>query len=193
MSRSWAVGRAPAACLTLFVACADASLSSQSLAAVADRESERRQRAPTGRVFTNADLAPVEPATAAVSPAVLATTAPAATAASTEESKSPAAGPDTPAAAPVVEGRQKRDERYWRAGASDLRRRLARANADAAGAESRLAEITAGAPTPDMARERRVVAEGLVRLRATARFLYEEMTRFQTRAGAENVPAEWTQ
>jgi hypothetical protein len=92
----------------------------------------------------------------------------------------------------VVEGREKRDEQYWRNRARNTRGRLARAIADVEAARARLEAIDAGPATPTAAREREVIAASLPRLEASVGSLRTEVEQFEARARIENVPPDWT-
>jgi hypothetical protein len=170
---------------------------SQSLADVAEREQARRKAAPSGRVYTDADLPPVSrPAPPPpVVPASPADTPPAAEVPNGDPGGAGAGTTEAPvepgAPGTVIEGREKRDEEYWRNRARDVRGRLARATADVEAAERRLAEIDTGGQISSP-QERRIVAAALERLRANVGFLQEEVALFEARARVENVPEEWT-
>lgn len=169
-------------------------VSAQSLADVARREEERRKQVKSGRVLTNADLGPVDSA-----PPQTPRT-PSSTAAPAEDTATPAgaSGPDEKAGAPDAESatpgkpREKRDEQYWRNRARDLRERLAKANSDVVGAESRLTEMDATPASPQAARERDVMAAALAKLQAEAQARLAELTRFEAFAQAQKIPPDWT-
>lgn len=173
--------------------------SAQSLGDVAQREAERRKQATSGRVYTNGDLAVVDPPSSPPPPALAAPadglpkTADEGTPEASKKAE-PAAGtaPDT-AVKPPLKGREKRDEQYWRTLARDLRGRFAKATADVAAREARIAEIDASPQTPTLVREREVISATLSRLQRDARSHSEELTRFLTRAGMAKVPEEWIQ
>jgi hypothetical protein len=174
----------------LFLAFEGQIAAAQSLGDVAQRETERRAQTTSGRVYTNADLAPVDASTP--SPVPMAAEVPPGPAPDTPPA--PAAQPtDNPGIEPViVKPREKRDEQYWRRLARDLRGRVAKGNANIAAQEARLAEIDAGPQTPTAVREREVIAATLSRLQLDARSHSEELTRFLTRAQIANAPEEWT-
>ncbi|MBI2828249.1 MAG: hypothetical protein HYX77_03110 [Acidobacteria bacterium] len=173
-------------CLTL----AGQIAAAQSLGDIAQREAERRKQTTSGRVYTNADLAPVD-ASAPSPPAPVSIDA------------APLPGPETPAALAakpsdnpgaepvIVKPREKRDEQYWRTLARDLRSRVAKVNAERATQEARIAEIDAGPQTPTAVREREVISVTLTRLRRDAGSHAQELTRFMTRAQLAKVPEEW--
>lgn len=161
----------------------------QSLGDVAQREAERRKQTTSGRVYTNADLAPVDASTP--SPVPMAAEVPPGPA--PETPPAPAAEPtDNPGIEPViVKPREKRDEQYWRTLARDLRGRVAKGNANIAAQEARLAEIDAGPQTPTAVREREVISGTVSRLQRDVRFLSEELRRFVTRAQLAKVSEDW--
>ena len=165
----------------------------QSLADVARREAERRQQVPSGRVYTDGDLEPVDTAS---TPGPQTSAAPPSPSggetADTQPATSQAPPVDNLGKEPViVKGREKRDEQYWRKLMKDLRARVERANANVAAQEARLAEIDGGEQTPTRVRERDVVTESLTRAQRDARSLTEELARFTTRARMAKVPDEW--
>jgi hypothetical protein len=169
----------------------------QSLGDVARREQERRRQTPLARVYTNADLLPVDPAATPI-PAVPPPAGSDAGAASPAPDS--AAGPDPapldsaqPATEPAVKPREHRDERYWRTRAQDLRARLAKATAEVERAEAALEALEAGTSSPATSRERQVVGAAVARLRADAQARLDDVRRLEARAQVEQVPAEWTQ
>jgi hypothetical protein len=172
----------------------------QSLADVARREQERRADVQSGKIYTNADLTPVaaSPAREVPSPAALAAARDAGVGAAGESEETlPEESREAEAAEPggpgtVIEGREKRDEQYWRNRARDIRGRLARAVADAGAARARLDEIEAAPPSPSAAREHEVMAGALQRLQANVGFLRAELEQFEARARIESVPSDWT-
>jgi hypothetical protein len=164
----------------------------QSLDEVARRESDRRTHAESGRVYTNADLAAVDPPSPA--PKLLAAGA--------------AEAPTSPAAAepgPVVETdatansnfqsangpSEKKDRNYWHTTAVALRERLARTKAEATTQRDQLAAIGEGPETPTAVRARDVISKTLTRLQREAASQELELTRFLTSAQLANVPEEW--
>ena len=185
----------------------------QSLGDVARRGAERRVQGAAGRAYTNTDLPPSDAPEPAAEPATepALTSSPALQPAqrSVEANaeavtRAGAAAPDTPsrgeeaepANAPgvepvIVQAREKRDERYWRAKALDLRGRLAAATANVAAKRARLREIAAGPRTAATVREREVIAASLDRLERDARSHDGELTRFLARARIAEVPGEW--
>lgn len=169
------------------------SASPQSLGDVARQEAERREQVTSGKVYTNGDLAPVDTASTPTPQTSAAPLPPSAgEPADSQRAASQAPPGNNPGKEPVmVKAREKRDEQYWRNLMKDLRARIARANANVAAQEARLAEIDGGEQTPTRARERQDVTESLTRAQSAARSLTEELTRFTTRAQMEKVPAEW--
>jgi len=177
----------------LFLTAAVQIAAAQSLGDVARREAERRKQAASGRVYTNGDLAPVDPPAPSAAPIpVEAATGSGGdtpnTPAPTQEAQPANNGGGEPV---IVKGREKRDEQYWRALARDVRGRLAKATADVAARDARLAEIDAGPQTPTTVREREVISATLSRLQRDARSHSEELTRFMTRAQLAKVPEDW--
>lgn len=172
---------------------AEQAASAQSLADIARREAERRKEVASGRVITNADLAPVDSVVAPQTPS------PAVPAASAADAAKPAAESGADAkrseqdagSATPAKPREKRDEPYWRARAQDLRQRLAKVNSDVAAAESRLVDMDAVPGSSQTAREREVTAAALARLQADARARLEELQRFEAFAQAQKIPPDW--
>ena len=189
--------RASLAASSLLVFGLDAGLSAQpqSLGDVARRESERRKDAATapGRVYTNEDLAaidpPREPGQAVPAPAKVtggAAAAPTPGPASTTE-------PQQTADTTTGSARKKHDERYWREWAKHMRERLAKARADLESARSSLSALDSGPKTPAVARERAVVAATVQRFQSDLRARQLEETELQRQAGINKIPAEWIQ
>ena len=188
--------------LTVLVPAAHA----QSLGDVARRGAERRVQGAAGRAYTNTDLPPSDAPEPAAEPALTSSPAlqpaPGSVEANAEAvtragAAAPARGEEAePANAPgvepvIVQAREKRDERYWRAKALDLRGRLAAATANVAAKRARLREIAAGPRTAATVREREVIAASLDRLERDARSHDGELTRFLARARIAEVPGEW--
>ncbi|MET0215048.1 MAG: hypothetical protein ABW292_18695 [Vicinamibacterales bacterium] len=176
----------------------------QSLGDVARREAERRKDASRtpGRVYTNEDLGPVEPA--ASTPLQPAPTAPAGTAEEPNEVTAEAASPgptvmeEDPETHKVnirttAPRREKRDEPYWRSRAKDVRDRLAKATADLTAAQSSLAALDGGPKTPATARERSVVSAAVERLQSEVRYRQQDVTKMQMHAEMNKVPTAWIQ
>jgi hypothetical protein len=185
--------RLPARCClatAVLVLIADAAISGQSLGEVARREAERRKQVPSGRVYTNGDLAPADPAQTVPAPA--ATAQPSAETAKpgsqTEVAAAAEGGGDKPAA---QQPPSRRSEQYWRDRAKGLRGRLAQLEADAAAAERRLNEIDAGSQTPETARERELLATAVTRLQSSRGYLRDEVAQFEKLAELNKIPADW--
>jgi hypothetical protein len=174
---------------TVLLTSAEAPLSAQSLGDVARREAERRTQVTSGRVYTNEDLAPVDPA----QPTPPAATGSAAAEAAQSPGKEAQAAAAKPAGleGPATKPRVKRDEQYWRTRAKELRGRLAQAEADAAAADARLQELDAAPQTPALAREREVVARAVARMRSAVRYLRDEVSQFEALAESNNVSPDW--
>jgi hypothetical protein len=160
----------------------------QSLDEVARRESDRRTRAESGRVYTNADLGAVEPPSSAPKPTV--------------ESAEPPTSP--PAVEPVETDTTtianfqsangpsgKKDRNYWHTTAALLRARLTRTKADEAAQRDQLTEIAAAPQTPTVVRARDVISKTLTRLQRDVTSQELELTRFLTGAQLAKVPEEW--
>jgi hypothetical protein len=193
----------------------------QSLGDVAARAVERRAQVATGRVYTDADLAPAEaqapalPAEAGAGAAVgadveagvgadfgadvVANTEPGASTSGTSgtpassDGTSTADGPSTGTGAVIVQAKKQQDEQYWRTRARRLRDQLARAAARVATAEARLSEINAAPRTAAATRQRETLAETHRRLQEDARSLSDTLARFLAQARVAQVPEEWTQ
>ena len=193
--RHWWLRDASAAGALLFLLTVHVQVApAQSLGDVARREAERRTQVTAGRVYTNADLAPVDasapsPAPVPVEAATGSGAAAPATPAPGDEAEPPNNGGIEPV---IVKAREKRDERYWRALSGDVRGRVAKATADVAAQQARIAEIDAGPQTPTTVREREIISATVTHLQRDARFLSEELTRLLTRAQIAKVPEEWT-
>jgi hypothetical protein len=150
---------------------------------------------PGARVYTNADLPAVEPASAA--PVQAAAEAEADDAADEKEASrdgdmdSGAAESPAPLIEAPVKAREKRSEAYWRARAQDLRERMARATADVSGMAARLDALDAAAASPAVEQERKLAAAALAKGLANLDYLRDEETRLEARARLENVPISW--
>jgi hypothetical protein len=176
----------------------------QSLGDVARREAERRKDASRtpGRVYTNEDLAAVEPPIAAppqptqpdpASPAQEPTDVTA-----EDANQGPTVMEEDPETHKVnirttAPRREKRDEPYWRARAKDTRDRLAKATADLAAAQSSLAALDSGPKTQATARERSVVSAAVERLQSEVRYRQQDVTKMQMHAEMNKVPSAWIQ
>ena len=160
--------------------------SSQSLGDLARRTEDDRKKATTGRVYTNDALEAVDPPLA-----------PPAEAAATTAAAAPGAGTATDPSTgqtdvkPPSQAREKRDEQYWRKLFTDLRARVARANADLDAERARL-DAFQGDESPTGVRQREVLAASIVRLENGARIQTDDLTRYLTRASIAKIPEEWT-
>lgn len=189
--RSMIRGISVAGLATVLLTSVEAPLSAQSLSDVARREAERRKQVTSGRVYTNEDLTPVDPAQP--TPPPTATGSAAAEAAQSPGTEAQAAATKPPAGleGPVTKPRVKRDEQYWRTRAKELRGRLAQAEADAAAADARLQELDVAPQTPALAREREVVARAVARMRSAVGYLRDEVSQFETLAESNSVSPDW--
>jgi len=163
----------------------------QSLGDVARLEAERRnQQAQADKVYTNEDLDEVAAPDAQV-PAP--TEAPAAAPSITKPNgvsiqENPGKGTlniNAPEAA------SNRDEKYWRKRSRDMRENLAKARANIAAAERRLAALDAGAQTPATARERETITTTLKQLRSEEVMRNQDMAQLKTFAAGQKVPPAW--
>ena len=163
--------------------------SAQSLGELARREEERRRQTTAGKQYSNADLPATDSATV---PAVVPPDPGPATTAAAPTTSAPANGPGADADAPSARGREKRDEKYWRARARELRGHVERTQAQIGLVQERLAELEARAATsPDARRESQVTGTHLRKLRQNLQSFAEEVERFEQRARADRVPADW--
>ena len=173
----------------------------QSLGDVARREEARRKQVTSGRVYTNEDLGTVETPASTQPPAAPppTETAPAQEAARPEPRRNEAGFiVEEDKATGTVNmntgpGRPKRDEQYWRARARDLQERLARVHTNIAAAKTRLAELDAGAQTPQTARERQTVATRLQQLQSELPMRNQDLAQLRTLAESAKIPLEWIQ
>lgn len=171
------------------------AIEAQSLAAVAQREAERRKQTPRGKQYTNEELrpapAPSAPAAAMTSdPSALQADDAAKPAAESPPSESSAATANTtpePPKPPV-------NEAEWRERARERRERLQRFRSDLAILEGRLAEVEQRAEASAEARsERQALEAPLASLRSELAKWTAEWGRFEQLARAANVPPEWIQ
>lgn len=159
----------------------------QSLGDLARKEEERRRQTTPGKQYTNADLPDTESATAA--PVIQPGPGPA-DAASVDPP--PVKAADAADAVPPARGREKRDETYWRARARELRGHVQRTQTEIGSLEARLTELeTQAATSPSALRERDVTATHLRKLRQNLQSFGQEVERFEQRARADRVPADW--
>jgi hypothetical protein len=162
------------------------STSAQSLGELARREEERRRQITPGKQYTNADLPQTQSATA---PAV---TQPDSGPAAPAIDPQPAKAADAHEETAPARGREKRDETYWRARARELGGHVQRTQTEIGSLEARLAELeTQAATSPDARRERDVTAAQLRKLRQNLLSFTKEVERFEQRARADRVPADW--
>jgi len=187
MTTSYCHRAGAAAAVIVLVVTGARSASPQSLADLARRDEERRKQAtPSGRVYTNDSLGAVDaPAAPPAEPA--ATTA--APTPGLEVAKDPSTAQTS--VKPPTAAREKRDEQYWRKLFTDLRARVAGANADLDAERARL-EAFRGDESPTGVRQREVLAASIGRLENGVRIQTEELTRYLTRATREKIPEEWT-
>ena len=162
--------------------------SAQSLGELARREEERRRQTPPGKQYTNADLPDTDRATV---PAVIPPEPGPAAPATAPADPAAANGRDAEADAASPRGREKRDEKYWRARASELRGHVQRTQTEIRSVEARLATLETRAATSDALQERDVTATHLRKLRQNLQSFGEEVERFEQRARADRVPADW--
>ena len=176
----------------------------QSLGDVARREAERRKEASRtpGRVYTNEDLAAVEPPLATPSQPAQTDPAPPSQEPTDVTAEGANQGPTVMEEDPethkvnirtTAPRREKRDEQYWRARAKDVRDRLAKSTADLTAAQSSLAALDSGPKTPAAARERSVVSAAVERLQSEVRYRQQDVTKMQMHAEMTKVPPAWIQ
>lgn len=169
----------------------------QSLGDVARRESDGRREvaAAPGRVYTNQDLAAIEPPTEGPHQAVPARPPAQGTATAPAAEAGPEAA-STPEPQPTTEPhtqltREKREEGYWRARAKEVRARLAKDSADLESTQSSLSALDNGPRTPAAARERAVVAAAMQRLQSDVRSRQLEEANLRTQTEIKKIPAAW--
>ncbi len=171
-------------------------LDAQSLGAIAQREAERRKQTPQGKRYTNEELRP-EPA-ATTSEAARGADASAPQAAdgpkpSADSSASPSSTPPASAAAPEPP-KPALSEAEWRAQARERRARIQRFRSDLAALEGRLAGLEARADVSAEARsEQQALVGPMASLRSELAKWVAELGRFEERARAAKIPAEWIQ
>ena len=126
------------------------SVSAQSLGDVARREAERRQQVTSGKVYTNGDLAPVDPASTPPPQAPVERVGATGGESPARSSQPPGSstGKEPGQGVHHVKGREKRDEHYWRTLIRGLRARVEKAKGEVAAQEARLAEIDGGPADP---------------------------------------------
>ena len=172
-----------------------ATVNAQSLAAIAQREAERRKQTPSGRKYTNEEL---RPAPAPSTPAAAMTSdrsapqgddvaKPAPESPPSESSAATANTAPEPPKPPV-------NEAEWRERARERRERLQRFRSDLAILEGRLAEVEQRVEvSPEARSERQALEAPLAALRSELAKWTAEWGRFEQRARAANVPPEWIQ
>ena len=180
------------AAVVVVVATAE-TVATQSLGDLARREEERRKATTTSRLYTNADLDAVASAQSTTPlPANAPTLPPDGGESLKPTTPVPAKYANIPGVEPIIiEGREKRDEQYWRQRARDIRDRVARATADVEGAQMRLADLDNGPQTAATVRERDVAAKSLAQLQATLGFRRDELAKFEAFARASNAQPDW--
>lgn len=163
----------------------------QSLAAIAQKEAERRKAsAPATRVYTDADLRAEPPPAAPASKA--AATAPEAQAAEPAAEKDAAA--DDKIKPEDLVSRERRDEQYWRERAAQIRTRLDKLRADTGAIRARAEALRNGSGGGDpgqQAAELQHVSGDLRRFEAELRDIEAEWSRLEEHARLSNVPAAW--
>ena len=192
------LGASIVASLLFFGLGAAVSAEPQSLGDVARRESDRRREAANapGRIYTNQDLAAIEPPTEGPRQAVPALPPAQETASEPAEAGPGAAStveqqPTTEPTKPLT--RESGDEGYWRARAKEVRERLAKASADLESTQSSLSALDNGPKTPAAARERTVVAAAVQRLQSDVRSRQLEQANLRAQADVNKIPAAWVQ
>jgi len=180
--------------VTLLVGVASAA-GAQTLADVA-RRARIDSMASGSRTFTNADLPDVDPLVPAFAldpigeGEVQPDSGPAAVGAA--ETALEVTAEDTPPLLEApVKAREKRPESYWRARASDVRERLARATANVNSVAGRLDVLERGPVSQVTEQERKLAAEALAKHLANLGYIRVELDRLEDRARAEGVPLSW--
>lgn len=172
-----------------------ASLSAQSLAAIAEREAQRRKDTAPGKKYTNEELLPAS-ASSTVDTAALERTPQTADATKPSPDSPPSdssaaaastTAPAPPKATPLTEAQ-------WRTMARERRDRIQRFRSDIAALEGRLAQVEQNAEaSPEARSEREALAGPLANIRGELAKWEAEFGRFEQRARAAKVPAEWIQ
>lgn len=169
----------------------------QSLGELAKQEAARRKTAPTGKVFTNADLKPAPPPSPGTAPAAAGTTLPPppplpgdAPAATTTEAPAPAS---TPAPPP-----QEKTEAYWRDRVATARDNLARAQTFQLALQARIAALNTDFVNRDDPAQRSTIASERQKALTELDRVQKDITRYQTElttiadeARRAGVPAGW--
>jgi hypothetical protein len=176
--------------------CWTAAPGAQSLGAIAQREAERRKQTRQGKRYTNEALRP-EPAPSTSDAARTAgDSAPQAADATKPSPGSPPSESSAAAAGGAAAEPPKAalNEAEWRAQARERRARLQRFRSDITALESRLAELEQSADvSPEARSEQQALAAPLASLRSELAKWAAEFGRFEQRARAANVPADWIQ
>jgi len=172
-----------------------APLTAQSLAAVAEREAQRRKHTASGKKYTNEELLPAPaPSTADTAPPAGAGETPDATKPSPDSPSSEASAASAGTTAPATPKGTPLSEAEWRAMARERRERIQRFRSDIAALEGRLAQVEQNAEASPAARsEREALAGPLANLRGELAKWAAEFDRFEQRARAAKVPPEWIQ
>lgn len=172
-----------------------APVGAQSLGAVAREEAARRQTAPAGKVYTNANLPADAVAPAAASPAAAAPAAQGAGAASAAGTR-PADAKD--AAKKDDKKDEKKGEAYWRDRMKSLRDGKARAESFADALQSRINALSTDFINRDDPAQRNVIAgdrqkaiDELARVQKEIADFTKSIDDLQTEARRAGVPAGW--
>jgi hypothetical protein len=174
---------------TLAVLACVSPAAAQSLGEIAKREADRRKQTAAGRLYTNSDVRPeAKPSVVQTPVAVAASLTAAAPEPAQPEDKGSAAAAGTTADAAPVRAKEHRDETYWRTRARELRGHIQRLRDDVTAIETRQLEL---GEQPDAAPEYEVATDALTKLRRNLDSFTGELARFEERARAANVPAEW--
>jgi hypothetical protein len=180
------------ACVALF-AVAAAAAGAQSLGDVAKREEARRKgvKAPS-KTYTNDSLGPVEPVSAAASPAA----APQADASSGSGAPAPAAAAAGQAVTPAPDA--PRDEKYWRGKLEAARSALSRAQMFQEALQSRINALSTDFVNRDDPAQRSVIAADrqkamaeLDRVKQENAELQKAIAAIQEEGRRAGAPAGW--
>ena len=163
-----------------------APTNAQSLAEVARREADRREKVgETSKVYTDHSLKPAPPEAPRATPVSVTPELPAAKA--TEKPQEAASKAADLAAASHFDDR---DEAFWRHRATTVRSALEAARADLAALDTRFDSLS-GAKGGAETRERDVVTAGQKRARANISSLEGEWGRLEKAAQDAKVPITW--
>ena len=176
--------------VTWLVLVSTAPVGAQSLGAVARDEAARRQTAPAGKVYTNANL-PADAVAPAAAPAAAAPAAQGAGAAS-------AAGTKPADAKDAAKKDEKKGEAYWRDRMKSLRDGKARAESFADALQSRINALSTDFINRDDPAQRNVIAgdrqkaiDELARVQKEIVDFTKSIDDLQTEARRAGVPAGW--